>query len=203
MIAALPILAMAASAASPAAAPAPYPGTALLSAFRQACADLSSIDTAAANARKAGWQDYVPDKDSQVAQLLDFGMGAAQEISEDDPSFKTDLRTLRITLDGHDAELMLTGVTAMGTYSLGCRAVDFAAEKPLSDAEVSAFARSFGKRAGKPGKIEAPGVMSAKVWKPGLFPGHTTTQIAFVPQDSQMKEALHLSGINLMTQLRN
>lgn len=200
----LPILAAAAPAAAPPAAPAaPYPGAALLASFRDGCSDLSSIKAAEAAAQKAGWELFEPAKDTQLAQLLGFGMGTAKSLSDDDSTFKTQVRTLHKTIEGHQAEMMLTGVTSYGTHSLGCRVVDFAAPAPLDDAVIADFAKTAAPDAPKPQPINAPGVLIALFWEPGLFPGHHKTQIGFVPQDSEMKAALHLSGINLMTQLRN
>jgi hypothetical protein len=197
----LPILAAAAPAAAPPAPP--YPGAALLASFRDGCSDLSSIEAAETAAQKAGWELFEPAKDSQLAQLLGFGMGTAKTMSDDDTTFKTQVRTLHKTIEGHQAEMMLTGVTSYGTHSLGCRVVDFAAPAPLDDAVIADFAKTTAPDAPQPQPINAPGVLIAVFWEPGLFPGHHKTQIGFVPQDSEMKAALHLSGINLMTQLRN
>lgn len=184
-------------------APSDYPTDAVLEHFYAVCQDLSTIDAAEAAAHKDGWETYNPAADSQVGQLMSFGLSAARQITSGDDAFKVDSRVLRASVDGHHLDLMLTGVQTAGGYSLGCRMVDFDAPRAMPNALVTAWAKRHWSDAAAGNPIDAPGILTALVWRPGLFPGHEKTQVGFVPQESEMKQTLHVSGINLMTQIRN
>lgn len=187
-----------------ASAPPAYPGRAVLDAFRAACVDLSSLAAAEATATKAGFEIYTPDPASPVAQLLDLGMKIAGEMSSEDDSYKTGVRVMRRTIEGHQLDLMLTDVTSYGSSSLGCRMVDFAATAPIAAGTVQEWVKATAPGSSKPAEINKPELLVSSIWSEGgLFPGHYKSQVAFVPQDSALKETLHLSGINLMTQARN
>ena len=190
---------------APAAGPvAAYPGRAVLDAFRAACTDLSSLSAAEATASKAGFETYTPDKGSPVAQLLSFGMKTADDMSSDDSTYKTGVRVMKRLIDGHQLDLMLTDVTSYGTTSLGCRMVDFAATAPIPSATIGDWVKATAPEAPKPTEINEPAFIISSIWaEGGLFPGHYKSQVGFVPQDSGLKQAFHLSGINLMTQARN
>lgn len=180
-----------------------YPSTEVLSGFAKACADLSSIANAEAAAHAAGWETYTPAKDSQVAQLLDFGMTAAGKMAASDKDYKTDVRVLRTKIGGRPFDLMITGVKSFGSYSLGCRMVDFTATVPIETTAIDAWAKAIAPQAPKAVRGNMENVLTTSMWRPGLFPGHDKTQVAFVPQTSELKAVLHLSGNNLMTQTRN
>jgi hypothetical protein len=190
------------AAASGAAAEA-YPAEAVLENFAQTCGDLTSLAAADAAARKAGWEVYDPPKDAPVRQLLDFGMSAAKKFVSDDPHFKTDARIMRISFGDHKFDLMLTAVQQIGSFSLGCRMVDFAAAEPIADTVIDAWLVGHFKDAPKGESAKVDDLIQMRGWQPGLFADHHKTQIAFVPQQSPLKSSLHLSGINLMSQTRN
>jgi len=180
-----------------------YPAAEILANFTKACGDLSSMANAEAAAHAAGWETYAPAKDSQVAQLLDFGMTTAAKMTEGDKDYKTDVRVMRTTIGGRPLDLMLTGVNSFGGYSLGCRMVDFTAPTPIDNAAIDAWAKSIAPDAPKVQRGTMENILITSMWRPGLFAGHEKTQVAFVPQTSELKPTLHLSGNNLMTQTRN
>lgn len=190
---------------APASAPvAAYPGRAVLDAFRAACADLSTLTAAEVTATRAGFATYTPDKASPVALLLDFGMKTAGDMASDDATYKTDVRVMQRTIEGHQLDLMITDVTSYGTRSLGCRLVDFAATAAIPGETVREWAKATAPDAPKPTEINEPAFIISSIWaEGGLFPGHYKSQVGFVPQDSGLKQTFHLSGINLMTQARN
>lgn len=193
-----------AAAAATSAQAAPDSDRAVLDAFRAACTDLSSLPAAEAAAVKAGFAGYTPDPASPVAQLLHFGKMAANELSTGDATYQTAERVMRRAVAGRQLDLMLTDVTSYGTRTLGCRMVDFSAPAPIPLAAVRDWAGAAAPDGPKPTEINQPELLIALIWpEGGLFPGHYKSQVAFVPQDSALKETLHLSGINLMTQARN
>jgi hypothetical protein len=178
-----------------AATPLSYPATAVVANFKASCAVLDTMEHATAAAQQAGWQVITAEPGMQVKSLVDFGEDMAKTMMSDDPSFKTDSRIMRQTIDGRDLFLVLSQVKSSASNSLGCRVYDFAATTKLDDVAVATLTDKA-----PSAKAEVAGVVSSRTWEPGLFPGHAKTQVGFVPQDSGLKQALHLSGINLMSQ---
>jgi hypothetical protein len=170
-------------------------GQVLVANFKASCADLGEIGTAREKAAQAGWQEFTPDPDMQVAKLLAFGMKAATAMIGDKDAMRTDARVMRQTLGGREIFLILSFLGQSGHESLGCRIYDFAATAPLDADALAGLTTETPSN-----KVDLPGMLPSRAWEPGLFAGHAKTQVAYVPQDSFLKQSFHLSGISLMSQ---
>ncbi|TKD50858.1 hypothetical protein [Sphingomonas baiyangensis] len=171
--------------------PAPYPARAVLDAFRAACGELGSVESAAKRAAAAGWAP-VSDRDATpLGRVIALGEASATQLLAKEGGRMAPTRLLTRTIDGEALHLLLTGVSLQGTRVVGCRLYDVGETRALPPGEMSAW---LGR---EPIDTVMRGGMVQTVWEPGLSPAQETVELFFVRGTDAVTANTQVAGIAL------
>ena len=172
-----------------------YPWSEVLNAFATACSGVENAAVNRASVAAAGWEEYQPDADDALGQIVAYGIEAIDEEALEDDESPTEMlpgSTWRMTVADRPLHLALSGVRIDDISSTGCRIYDFdAPQPPRIDALESWAVRT-------PTSTESPAEGLIKyIWNPGMKPGHMEMEIAFVAPGANPIKDVPLSGLVL------
>ncbi|HEX8667884.1 MAG TPA: hypothetical protein VF727_05875 [Allosphingosinicella sp.] len=168
-----------------------YPTAEVLDAFAEVCRPIASLDGAAAAARGAGWQTFVPEPSSDIGQLLTFANEGAASLSAEHGAKVLPMVALRRTVAGEALIAVLSGVVMKGVKVNGCRVYDAGETREISRAAAEAWIKR------PPSKVVEDPALHISTWEPGFDPRHDSFELYFIPAGSPAIEMVKVSGIAL------
>jgi len=171
-------------------AAAPYPAAQVLGAAKDACADLSSRDAAAAKVSASGWTKAADPYATPVGELVRLGYEAGRELVEGQGG-KLDNGPLVFSraVAGETLHLVLSSVDVAGTTVIGCRTYDVAETRKIEQPEVAAWAGR------EPDAVVDRAELVKYTWEPGLTAGQDSFEVFYVPAGSPLMALVKVSGI--------
>ncbi|MEO1488212.1 MAG: hypothetical protein AAFR88_02085 [Pseudomonadota bacterium] len=180
--------------ASPALAedPSPYPGLAILDAFKTGCGAIEDQAAASSSLTAAGWDVSNPDfRPGPLTDFLAFAQEAGGEAVRAQGGTMSDMEVFEREIEGERVFVVLSEVRIDGTRVTGCRLFDFGETRKIGIETARGW---IGREPVK--TINKDGVIIAD-WEPGTTPGHDSFQLFFIPADSPLKQATYFDGVAL------
>jgi len=192
------LFALSLAASTAGAAPADYPATAMIGAFKELCADPSSIEAVRAAARTSGWQEFTPEPASNLGKLFVTGKSMVADLTA--KGEKVDLApfvAFRKTVAGRSVEASADAATTTASGKTvtvtGCQTYDFSAPAIIDDATLTAW---VGRAPDK--KVDYTGQLTAISWETGLTGPGSKLAIAFAPSTSPLANPSRLMVLGLV-----
>lgn len=169
----------------------PYPTTAVLEAFADACRNVENLTTVEADLIKQEWAAEIPPADSPLGQLLATGRSKAAEILDDPDDKMSDTRVYTKTIAGERLDIILSSIESSGTLVNGCRMYDVGESRQI---ETSDAQKWIGR---EPNKTLDRAELTIANWSPGYHASHDSFEIFYVPAGSPVIELTKFNGIAL------
>ena len=161
--------------------------------FDRVCRDLSDIDQLRESVPAAGWQEYEPEANSDVARLLAF---ANTTVKEAVPDAEFANWSYRKSAGGRDLVLVLTDLSGPGE-STECRVYDFAAATPPIQEALRRWTQA------SPTNTVSQQGMTAFQWSPGFRDNLTQLSVLHLDANSPLRQRIPGVGLAVTAVLSN
>ncbi len=170
---------------------APYPSTAGLEAFGEACRNVRDLEQVETDLVEQQWTAEIPADDSPLGKLLAVGRAGAAKILDSDGDTMSNTKVYTKTIKGERLDVILSSVQSSGRFVNGCRMYDVNETRKIETAD----ARTWIGR--EPDRSVGREEIFMTNWAPGYAEGHNSFEIFYVPEGSPIIALTQFHGLAL------